>query len=234
MRVIPDRRFITATYRIQGRNGTGSAIRIRSGKRSFLVSARHVLEGICSGDCVPVRRNNNWENWPVSNVFQDEQGHDCIVLELRENQGVSIPIDLLASTHGSQGAEFLQIGFPLGQSIDGYNINNGYPLPLIKSSICAGWITYNEVYYLVFDSYSNKGFSGGPVIGYENGSSATDLRVFGIVVRHMSDSPLDICQNDDNGVPRIDGTGKFVLPNSGFMLGCPASVIRELLGVNGL
>lgn len=63
----------------------------------------------------------------------------------------------------SQEAYFL--GYPFGFSIDGRQLNAGYPLPFVKQALCSAFdLPERENRRLFLDGHNNPGFSGGPVV----------------------------------------------------------------------
>ena len=59
------------------------------------------------------------------------------------------------------GQSSLMVGFPSGLPYAHYEINNGFPIPFIKSATLSGSNFANDTVVHYWDGHNNPGFSGG-------------------------------------------------------------------------
>lgn len=92
------------------------------------------------------------------------------------------------------------LGFPYGNQMEYYKLNNGYPLPLVKHGIVSGFMG-NKLW---IDWDNNQGFSGGPVVYRElNEEGYSDTEYIGGIISCYITHPIDVegklCENSGIG-----------------------------------
>ena len=170
---------IHRTLHIGRADSQGTAFTVDHGGKQYLVTARHVVEGIASGERISVAHQEQQELIEINVVGVGEGAVDVAVLACQ--QQLSPMHQLEPTTAGlvyGQQAYFL--GFPFGWDAGGEHINHGLPLPFVKAGVISAW-TNGTVKRIYIDSHVNEGFSGGPVVFSPPGDQKV-LRVAGVVV----------------------------------------------------
>ena len=173
---------IYRTFLITRSDLFGTAFTIDFDGKQYLVTARHVVEGIKSVDEIGILRDESIKRMKVRVVGIGAGEIDIAVLACPMELSPPFPMEAspLDFTYG-QSVYFL--GFPLGWNCGGLDcINRGYPLPLVKSGIISLFDT--DVSRIWIDGHGNKGFSGGPVIFQPNSQKNAEYKVAGVVSRH--------------------------------------------------
>jgi hypothetical protein len=141
-------------------NGTGTCFVFDHLGKQYLVTARHVVEGIKEEDIVQISANEKWIPIGVKLV-----GHSSVdVSVLAPSQKLAHPEMRLDPTIGNFyiGQEVFFAGFPL--EMQGLRFRSPFPMPLLKRAVIsgsAGSIEAGDPIYL--DGHNNPGFSGAPV-----------------------------------------------------------------------
>ena len=200
----------------------GTAFTIDRGGRQYLVTARHVVEGIASGESIFVVSEKESKPVKIQVVGVGEGKVDVAVLACQQQLSPTHPLEPTSAglIYGQQ-AYFL--GFPFGWDAGGENINHGLPVPFVKAGVISCWVTSDTVKEIYIDAHVNKGFSGGPVVFSSSGQKEV-FRVAGVV----------------SGYPRsfqpvVDGHGKTVAraqENPGFVRAIDISHVVALIDAN--
>ena len=157
----------------------GTAFTVDHGGKQYLVTARHVVEGIASGERISVAHQEQQELIEINVVGVGEGAVDVAVLACQQQLSPMHPLEpTTAGLVYGQQAYFL--GFPFGWDAGGEHINHGLPLPFVKAGVISAW-TNGTVKRIYIDSHVNEGFSGGPVVFSPPGDQKV-LRVAGVVV----------------------------------------------------
>ena len=176
---------IHRTFHIKRDSSTGTAFTIDRDSKQYIVTARHVVEGVKSGNTIEIFHEHQWKNVVVDVAGIGVGEMDVAVL--------SCPIQLSpshileADSGGLMYGQYVYfLGYPFGWDSGGEQINRGVPLPFVKGGIVSA-IEFGDVSRIFLDAHGNKGFSGGPVVFVPNGRSIgpnTDFKVAGIVVNY--------------------------------------------------
>jgi S1-C subfamily serine protease len=142
----------------------GSSFTIDVQNRQYLVTARHIVNGIKDGDSIEIFHDNQWKSVKVKPLYTEPSKVDIVVLVLPMQISPSHPLELSSSgLFVSQNTYFL--GFPYGLNMEGKTLNNGYPLPFVKQGICSAFYFSPNKFTVIFvDGINNPGFSGGPMV----------------------------------------------------------------------
>jgi hypothetical protein len=150
--------------RMGSQTGTGFAIEVDN--RQYLITAKHVIGSSASSGTIEIFHDTNWVAGPYRLISVEPETVDIAVLALNQQLAGVLPVAL-----GIKGAflsqEVFFVGFPFGLSINGRAANSGYPLPLVKHGIIAGF-SNGEGEPFIVDGINNPGFSGGPVAIAQN------------------------------------------------------------------
>ena len=160
----------------------GSAFTIERGGRQYVVTARHVVQGIEAAQRTAVVFDGEWRNIDFTIVGVAEGDVDVAVLACGLQLSPTLPME--ASTDGlvyGQRAYFL--GFPFGWTTGGQHLNRGFPLPFVKGGIVAAYSMGGPISTIFLDAHGNQGFSGGPVV-FRPQEGQDDFRVAGVVANY--------------------------------------------------
>ena len=112
---------------------TGSAFTLDHEEKQYLVTARHVVEGITSGENIFIGLKKRWETIEINVVGVGEDEVDVAVLACQ--QQLSPTLQLEPSNMFVYGQQAYFLGFPFGWDSGGERINNGRPRPFAKAGI---------------------------------------------------------------------------------------------------
>lgn len=187
---------------------TASAFALDRKSRQYLVTARHVTEGISETDQIRIVHGGKWKNLDVKVVGVAKDEVDVTVLAcdfLLVSPSLQLEPAALGELYLSQQVYF--VGFPFGWTTGGEDINREFPLPLVKAGIVSAFPTAGRP--LIIDAHNNKGFSGGPVVFVPQGSRSGDFRVAAIVSYYPTPIVMPIV--DKTGEPIVDpGSGESI------------------------
>ena len=166
----------------------GTCFTIDVDKKQYIVTAKHVVKGIKDNQSISIMNGQRWQAIPVKTIKVTPDEVDIIVLVA---DGQLTPSHELEPSIGNMilGQQMYFLGFPYGISMNEVKIlslNNGYPLPLIKSGLLSAMsvVEKPDLYYiLVLDGLNNEGFSGGPIV-YKDIES-NKLKVCGVIAGYL-------------------------------------------------
>lgn len=222
---------IHRTFHIYWGKFTGTAFAIDHAAKQYLVTARHVVEGIKSGNVIKIHHEREWKDFPVNVVGIGKGRIDVAVLACSVQLAPSLP--LIASDKGLQlGHSISFLGFPFGWEGGGEQLNRGFPLPLVKAGIVS-MLSIGDMPNIYLDAHGNKGFSGGPVVFAPNGQPGEELSVAAIV----SNYPVPLLQPivDRKGDPFTNPAGEaigYIRENPGIVAAIPIRYAVELIDAN--
>ena len=216
---------------IRYRNGTGTAFAIDRDGRQYLITARHVVEGVTTGDLVELFHGKQWKKLAVNVVGTGSSGIDVTVMACPIQLAPPLPLE--ASNAGlffGQPVYFL--GFPFGWDSGLEKMNRGLPVPFVKAGVVSAMIPGNASRFYI-DAHGNKGFSGGPVVFVPNGRPANEFQVAGVVAE--APRPRLEAVVDRLGQPILgeDGQPTAYFPeNQGFVVAFDIRHAIELIDAN--
>jgi S1-C subfamily serine protease len=163
----------TVFIKQKGSNDGGSAFTLDYKGKLYLVTARHVIEGIAgSGAIIEVRRSDKWEDYhTVKTLYPSSADADIAVFRTDETaaQPFGIAPAGTSTTVGvSLGQQVWFIGYPFGMISVPAKGSTITELPFMKRGSMSAVDASNPeavVYYI--DGFNNPGFSGGPVLYWE-------------------------------------------------------------------
>jgi S1-C subfamily serine protease len=218
---------ITGVFRIRAPGGQGTAFIVSDGKKSVLVTAKHIWGNTKCDDKVYLY----WDDWVPFQVYSFSVTapleYDVVLFTL-----VGFVVPRHRNSFGAEpfflGDKLVSIGFPLGMvnvvpGPTGELVAHEKPLPMVKVGYFSGYVKVGEHTLLISDCQTNVGFSGGPVYNVECGSGCC---LMGVNSSYAYDAPTGVSRRSPSGEP-ID-TEFFVRPNSGFSQIVPVQVILTL------
>ncbi|HEY9629972.1 MAG TPA: serine protease [Coleofasciculaceae cyanobacterium] len=176
-------------FHIQNRGKTGTCFTIDVDNKQYLVTAKHVIEGLSVSDRIQIFYEQQWKYLDV--VILGKCDGDVDVAVLRPSIQLSPPFPLEPTTGGiTIGQDIYFLGFPYGNMSNLTEMNRGFPLPLIKKGILSAIIREDGNELLFLDGHNNRGFSGGPVI-FSKPFEPPEYKVAGVIRGNLGrDEPI--------------------------------------------
>ena len=223
--------IIYRTFHIQWNGDTGTGFTIDHGSKQYLVTARHVVDGIDSGNAIKIFHDNKWKDLVVNIVGIGKGDVDVAVLACSVRLSPLHPL-VASSAALTYGQQVFFLGYPFGWDAGSEQINRGVPLPFVKAGIISAMV-YGDASRLYLDAHGNRGFSGGPVVFVPHGQPKNELRVAGIVSYYPIPQLLPIV--DRGGTVITDQESKpigYVTENPGFVVAIDIRHALELIDAN--
>ncbi|MCY3954819.1 MAG: serine protease [Nitrospira sp.] len=222
---------IHRTFHILWNDNTGTGFTIDHKSKQYLVTARHVVHEIKSGDAIKIFHDKEWKDLVVNVVGVGSGEVDAAILACSVRLSPAYPL-VASIAHLGYGQHVSFLGYPFGWDAGGEQINRGVPLPFVKAGIVSA-IEFGDVSRIFLDAHGNKGFSGGPVVFVPYGQPQNELNVAGIVSYYPIPQFLPIVNHDGNTI--TDQWGKpvgYVKENPGFVVAIAIKHALELIDAN--
>ena len=223
--------IIQRTFLIGWNNSTGTGFTIDRESKQYLVTARHVVDGIESGKAIKLFHDKRWKDFFVNVVGIGKGDVDVAVLAFSSRLSPSFPL-VAATGDYALGQPVSFLGYPFGWNSGGEEINRGVPMPLVKAGVISG-MQLGDVPKIFLDAHVNQGFSGGPVVFVPYGQPRNELRVVGIITGYPTPRFLPIV--DRKGNPVTDQGGEpigYVQENPGIVIAISIKHALELIDAN--
>lgn len=197
--------------------GTGFTIEVDN--KQYIITAKHIVEGIKQNDSIFVFHDCQWRKIEVRNIKFKNPEIDAIILippfQITPITNVEFTIDDLSL---DQDVYFL--GFPFGLKTEVGNLNNNFPIPFVKKGICSSIDnTSPDTTGIWIDGYSNPGFSGGPIVFRD--TSTGNFKIAGILEGHLPE-PINVIYGEEE-------TKLYVKSNSGLIYGIGINDIIRII-----
>ena len=222
---------IHRTFHIRYGSGTGTMFSIDRDGRQYLITAKHVVEGIVSGDSISVFHDKQWKNTTVEVVGMGAGGADVAVLACPVRLAPTYPLE--ASVAGlAYGQPVYFLGFPFGWNGGGEYINDDFPMPFVKAGIISS-ITFGDLSRIYVDGHNNKGFSGGPLVFLPNGLPSNEFRVAGVVANYPTPIIEPVVNSDRKPILGVDDQPiAYFQENQGFVVAFSIRHATDLIDAN--
>ncbi len=189
-------------FRIQFGENEGTAFTIDVDGREYLVTARHVVQGIEDAGMLGMFSNRAWSDIPASLVGHGLGELDVSVLTLPEPLTPShLPCE---ATFGGMiwGQDAYFLGFPFGL-FGQWTLGGGYPMPLIRRATISAIdlvVEDSRLATFLLDGMGDTGFSGGPLVFQD--SETRKFKIAGVVV-----GKEQFVEADRHGVTHVQEAG---------------------------
>lgn len=170
------------TFLIKFKNDYGTAFTIEVNNRQYLITARHVVEGIGDKGTIFIFHDSVWKPLEVKVIYCDEKDIDIVVLIPPFQLSPTLEIKT-TNTGAMIGQDVYFLGFPYEWYSD-FGFKNKFPFPFVKKGILSAVQIKPDVLYL--DGNSNRGFSGGPVVFFI-GTNYDSLSIMGVISDYYSE-----------------------------------------------
>jgi S1-C subfamily serine protease len=201
--------ILQRVFFLKYKDSTGTAFTVDVDGKQYLITAKHVVDGIMQNDLIEIFYNNRWKKIKVKPIKCGNDQADIIVLIIPFS--LSPPFEIIANSEGmflSQDMYFL--GYPYQQIFEDNGVNRNFPLPFVKKGILSATTHDNEGNLIIYlDGHNNPGFSGGPIV-FQN-IEEDKLHIAGVISAYRTQyDPVIV-----NGTK----TGLAVMSNAGIVLG---------------
>ena len=212
---------IHRTFLIRWNDSIGTGFALDLGSRQYLVTARHVVADISSGNTIDIFYNGGWKKLPVNVVGIGKDDVDVAVLACSVQLSPWYPLP--TSEEIRLGEPVCFVGYPFGWHGGGEEINRKIPMPLVKAGVVSAMTFDGNPSLMILDAQGNPGFSGAPVLFVPPGEDEVKLHVAGVVSsgRRLS-QPVTSPENTLIGHVREDLGFVFVIT-----IGCALDLIDE-------
>ena len=199
--------ILERTRYIQNGNERGTAFSVDYHGKLFLVTARHLAEGLpITRAVIQVWQKYQWKDYQtVRTIFPSSDEVDIAIFETSE----TVPTPYLIETKGGGtfGQQVWFLGYPLEEGLGFRLKNRNYPF--IKRGTVSAIDALDEnaiVYYI--DGFNNPGFSGGPVVYWDFGTHT--YKVLGVVQGYREERAKTIVHGKHVDTPFLVNSGILV------------------------
>jgi hypothetical protein len=127
--------------------------------KQYIVTARHVIDGIQENDTIQIAANDEWV--PISVRLVGHSEVDVSVMAASQKLAHA-EMKLEPAIGGFFiGQEVFFVGFPL--EMQGFRMDSPFPVPLLKRAIISTGHPIGAKKLFFLDGHNNPGFSGAPV-----------------------------------------------------------------------
>ena len=177
------------TLLVKAGKTTGTAFEIDHKGALYLVTAKHVVDGLKGKNAaLQVWRKNGWEEVrTVKTLFPASDDVDIAVLETGEKVSQPFQIAISSTDEGvTMGQQVWFLGYPFGDPTLTSRVGDRM-LPFIKKgTISAINASDPDAVVLYIDGFNNPGFSGGPIVYWQFSKRA--YRIPGVVQGYRNDT----------------------------------------------
>jgi hypothetical protein len=159
-------------FRIKYKAAYGTCFTVDVEGKQYLVTAKHVVQGISASDTVELYYSSNWHTLAVTVVGEASGGADITVLAPGE-QLSPVHLHLAPTSDGiTFGQDVYFLGFPYNMFADMGELNRNFPVPFVKRGLVSSWSEdeYGILRWFL-DGHNNPGFSGGPIVWTRSGEN---------------------------------------------------------------
>ena len=223
--------LLQRTLHIRHGNGSGTSFVIDRGKRQYMVTARHVVKGITTGDSISIFHERQWKQIIIELVGIGVGAPDIAVVAAPVQLAPAQTIEVSAG--GLSYAETVHfLGFPFGWDGGGEDVNEDYPLPFVKAGIVSG-VTHTDATRIYIDAHGNPGFSGGPVTFSMDSGPESEPHIAGVVAEAPRPRLRPVV--DKSGKSLVDNNGEPIAhfaENQGFVVAFGINHVTDLIDKN--
>lgn len=183
---LPPKRILSQVYMFASDTLQGTCFGVDYENQRFIITAKHIFKRNLKNDTtvnISIIVNNQIMNLKAKYYINKDENIDIAVLKLSVILNSNPSINIVSGGALTLAQDVYFLGYPSigGINFSGLGVNN-FPIPLVKKAIISGWIDLNKkdsVAILLLDGHNNPGFSGGPVIYYDNSNNM--LHVAGVI-----------------------------------------------------
>ena len=166
------------TFHVKYGNATGTCFTVDVNSRQYLVTARHVVDGIQQQDTIDLYHEQTWEPLRTTVAWISQTEEDIAILVPEVQLSPAYPLEPNAGGL-LIGQDVYFCGYPYRLRTEAGSLNRGFPIPLVKKGIVSSLVIEKNCHIIIIDGHNNPGFSGGPVVFARPGS--LDYKVAGVI-----------------------------------------------------
>ena len=161
------------------RNGTAFTVDYEN--RQYLVTAKHLVEGLAAPYAVGLFLDNEWRRLDLELTGMSP---DADVAVFRPALRLSPNFPMPPTSAGLMyGQDVYFLGYPY--NLEGMGVTGETrPFPLVKKGCLSAMLEGGRYGGFLLDGHNNPGFSGGPAI-FSSPSKPTEYNVFGVVSGYL-------------------------------------------------
>ena len=129
--------IIFRTIHIRRNGATGTSFVLDVDNKQYYITARHVVEGMMTGDTIEINYKKNWNQHSVVIVGHSPYS-DISVLSIPTGKVLGESM-LASSDQIYYGQDIFFLGFPFGLQSDITTLNSEFPIPLVKKGILSNF-----------------------------------------------------------------------------------------------
>ena len=224
--------MLDAVFRFQYGNRAGTCFALEADGRQYIITARHLVQGIRDHDSVRVFLGQRWQEIKVKAIFPRNPKTDIVALFSNRNvaprRGISTAEAALPI-----GQELYFLGFPFGLSTQ-IDEPLARPIPFVnRAFLSAVDSRFGAGNVLYLDGHNNPGFSGGPVIARSH-DEKQPLQIVGVLSAYRVQLNREtITEKTDTYSGAIEKKSRrFVQENSGILVAYHISEIIKAIRLN--
>lgn len=213
-------KYLSNTFNIQYNGESGTSFLAKYQENTYLITAKHLFNTKDTLVSFSLAKDSISYSLEGQIFFHKNPFVDIAVILPKNPIETSIAYKL-AGNGTTLGDSGFFLGFPYGlKSIDKENVNQSFPIPLIKKAVLSGVLEENKALNIILDGHNNPGFSGGPVL-FRNRRNSKDLDwyLIGVISGYIK-------QNNSLVTP----VGNFnYSENSGIIVATGSKHIKEII-----
>lgn len=197
---------LTRVFKIYSCSMVGAGFILEHKGNNFLITAKHLFakEGYPKSTIIHIETKKGKIEIENEIYYHNDDDIDVAVIKTNAFDGMSFSKVNYTMSGMILSQDVFLLGFPYGLDNKLYELNNGYPIPIVKKGIISG---FSEDKILI-DWDNNQGFSGGPVVYREvKGLNYSDeMSIAGVIISYIphliykDKENNKICENSGIGI----------------------------------
>ena len=185
----PRNEAVLRVFSIKSGNTTGTAFFIEVDNRQYLITARHVVSTLKDGGIVQLLKPDTltWTDYKIQYILRCEPADIVVLVPVAALVPDLKKLPVLLGPEGLVlGGEVYFLGFPFGFDVQAAVEKTGkYLVPFVKHAVVSAIVGEAGAEVLYLDGYNNPGFSGGPVIMFDQRANKT--RIVGVISAYRNE-----------------------------------------------
>lgn len=182
---IVSKNALERTFCICAGNSMGTAFIVDYNNKNYLVTAKHLFQesGYQNKMTIAIQYQNTWKSISAEIYYHEKEDIDIAVIKTDYFENRIFHGIKYKSTEITISQEVFMLGFPYGLSTNQFDVNEGYPIPIVKKGIFSGALDKGDNQRYLIDWDNNQGFSGGPVIfrSIKKGAYSSEEYIAGVI-----------------------------------------------------
>jgi S1-C subfamily serine protease len=225
--------ILSRVYPIKIGTEFGSCFVIDIDDKQYIITAKHLLPKVKSGDSIEVYIAGEWRTLFVKPILPKNEKTDVIALAADKLVAPKMAINIgLGGIFVGQDVFFL--GYPFGLASQSDDPSSVF-IPFIKKGILSAIDSRSSSGHVLYvDGHNNPGFSGGPVI-FANYKEKETLYVAGVIsgYRHQETKVIEVVEKPPvTSFEEKKNIIRFVLENTGIVIAYSIDVIVKEIRAN--